>query len=271
MNRELAKTVACMSAIVTCMALGARADTVSSATALIKSGNFDAAYQRLKADNSGSGRVSGLLCYLYARSLVVADPQDKKTACRATVAAHDRFGLFVYGAAQASNNPPPGIDANQNVGVGEVAEAVQLDYSPAYDWMCHHFYDLQRYSDAAPFCKVAAINSQPGSMYYLGLMLYNGSGAVQDFEKAKAFMLASARMNYAPAFKFLGDLSQGGKAGPPKDLVQASAWYALASSAAPDWQDPVALRDGIGLSPADVAKAQKLAGSWQTKPAPGLF
>jgi len=247
------------------------AANVDDVANLIQAGKFEDAFSSLKAAPQPTPRQSALLCYLYTKGYVAYDVADAKASCAVAVSARDPVGLYVSGMAQMLADPPGGFARDEQLALGNMADAVKLDYFPAYDWMCRYYYEKNNYSDASPFCKVAAVNHRPASAYYLGLMLYGGNGAVQDFKKARQFTLASAQMNYAPAYKLLGDLSREGKWDTHKDLTQAYAWYALASSAAPDWQDPLHLRDGLDLTPAAISAAQKLAAGWATQPAPGML
>ncbi len=239
--------------------------------ALIKSDKFEEAAKVLKAKSLPTGRENALLCYLYVRNLVAYEATDAKSTCKSAAAARDPLGLYVFGVGESMPKPPAGLEHNEDLALGAIAQSVQLDYYPAYDWMCSYFFQKNDFGKAVPFCKFAAVNQQPTSAYYIGLMLYAGSGAVQDFKKARLFTLASAHMNYGPAYKLLGDLSREGKWGTSKDLIQAYAWYALASSASPDWAEPVALRDALRLNADDITEAQKLAAGWIAVPAAGLL
>lgn len=262
---------ALFSAAMFAVLISARAVAADDAVSLIKVQKFEEALETLKSTSQPTTRQSGMLCYLYVNSYVAADAANAKRNCDAAVAGHDPLGLYESGTATFRPNAPAGFAHNEQIALGEMAEAVKLDYYPAYEWLCRYFYEKADYSDASSFCKVAAVNQRPSSAYYLGLMLFGGNGAVQDFRKARQFTLSSAQMNYAPAYKLLGDLSREGKWGVKKDLIQAYAWYALASSAAPDWHDPVQMRDALNLSSDEVARAQRLSAEWVTKPAPSLL
>jgi len=247
------------------------AATADSTVSMIEAGRFDDALKVLSALTTPTPRQSGLECYLYVRGLVAYDTAAAKTSCAAAVAAGDTVGLFMSGVAAARSHPPEGFSHDETLALGRMADAVKLDYYPAYEWLCQHDYEKSQFTEASPFCKVAAVHGRPASTYYLGLMLYNGNGAVQDFEKAREFILASAKMNYAAAYELLGDLARDGRWGTPKDLTQAYAWYALASSAAPDWAEPIRNRGALDLSASKIAAAQKLAASWATQAAPGIL
>jgi TPR repeat protein len=248
----------------------AHAGTIDSALKSYDAGQYEDAARVLRGDAQPSARVSGMLCELHVRGLVVDQKDETRQACGAAVAGHDPLGLMVYAGAYGAANPPAGIVRDEQRFVSYLAEAIELGFPPAYERFCDYFFAKKMFSEATPFCKFAAASKLPGAMYNMSLMLFDGKGAVQNFDRARQFALASARMNYAPAYKLLGDLSSEGKLGNAKDLVQAYAWYALASSAAPDWSDPVALRNGLDLNGEQVARAQALAGKWTPEPVPNI-
>lgn len=240
----------------------ANAGTIEEALKVYDSGQYQEAGKILHADALPSGRVNGMLCELYVRHLIADEKQEAKQVCSAAADAHDPHGLMMFADAHNLDNPPSGIQHDDQSFLRYLAEATELSFPPAFDRFCEYFYSKKMYTQATPFCKFAAASKLPTSMYVMSLMLFEGTGAVQDFDKARQFALASARMNFAPAYKLLGDLSKDGKQGAKKDLVQAYAWYALASSAAPDWAEAPQLRNGLQLNNDQIAQAQKMAGQW---------
>ncbi len=250
------------------MASSACAATIAESMALYDQGKYEDAAGVLRAVPQPSGRANGMLCELFVRGLIADDKGDAKTVCAAAADEQDPHGLLVYALAFRLKNQVAGIPYDEQHYVSYMAQSVELGFPPAYEQFCEYFYTNKAYTQATPFCKFAAANKLPGAMFNMSLMLFNGSGAVQNFDKAHQFAVASARMNYAPAYKLLGDLSREGKWGSKKDLIQAYAWYALACSAAPDWTEPVTQRNGLQLSDDNIAQAQKLAAQWKPQAAP---
>jgi TPR repeat protein len=246
----------------------ASAATVDDALKLYDAARYADAARVLQAMPDSNGRAKGMLCELYARSLVQGEPADTAQVCAAAAAAHDPHGLLTLAIAHAQQNPPAGITHDDTATLRYLSEAAGQNFPPAFDTFCDYFYSKREYGQAAPFCKVAAAAKLPGSMYRMAQMLFDGKGAVQNFDKGRAFALASARMNYAPAYALLGDQARDGSMGSPRDPVQAYAWYSLATSAAPDWNEPVSSRDALRLSGEQVVAAQKVAAAWSTQPTP---
>ncbi len=259
--------VACFAVTI---ASSAFATTIAESLALFDQGKYEDAARALRAVPQPSGRANGLLCELFVKGLIADDKGDAKTVCATAADQQDPEGLLVYALAFRVKDRIAGIPLDEQRYVSYMAQAVELGYPPAYDQFCDYFYTSKAYAQATPFCKFAAANNLPRAMFDMSLMLFNGSGAVQNFDRARQFAIASARMNYAPAYKLLGDLSKEGKWGSKKDLIQAYAWYALACSAAPDWTEPVTQRNELELSDSNVAQAQKLAAQWKPETGPRL-
>jgi len=251
--------------------LAAQSAPVDNAILLIHNNKFSEALSALKQDQSPSAKASGVMCYLYAWNYVAYDAEVAPKVCVTAVTAKDPIGLVSAAFLELEKNPPAGFSSDETLALGKLAEATKQDYYPAYGALCRYFYNKQRYTDASPYCKTAAAHHWPIAVFLLGEMFLSGDGTVQDYKKAVALFTMAAKQGFSPAYKQLGDLSSVGRAGVKKDLVQAYAWYLLASSGSEIPADIQRQRDALDLSEAQISKAQTLAGKWQTVPAPELF
>lgn len=107
------------------------------------------------------------------------------------------------------------------------------------------------------------------AQFNLGLMYYKGESGPQDFAEAARWFRRAAEQGHANAQSGLGFMYEIG-GGVPHNLVQAHKWHNLAafraSSSDPDLREKaVRSRDRVAarLTPAQLAKAQRLAREWQ--------
>ena len=105
----------------------------------------------------------------------------------------------------------------------------------------------------------------------LGLMYDKGEDIPQDHTEAARWYRRAAEQGHAGAQNNLGVMYEYGD-GVAQDLVQAHKWYNLAASRASSSErelreKTVRSRDRVAsrLIPADLAKAQRLAGAWQPR------
>ena len=98
----------------------------------------------------------------------------------------------------------------------------------------------------------------------LGFMYANGRGVPQDYEKAERWYRLAAEQGHTTAQNGLGFMYENG-AGVPQDYVEAHKWYNLAAARGNDLANKV--RDLLAekMTPAQIAKAQRLAGEWRPK------
>ena len=257
-------TLALLFGLTTTSAGLASAGTMADALALYDKGDFNKAAEVARSLNPVPPQGLGTLCELAVRKLVISDRQKDLQTCKDAVGANDPHGLVWYGIAQFDGNEWLGIEKNQAIGLGYLAQAVQDNYPIASATLCGIYYKVEEFARATPFCKVAAgIGKGPKGLYYLALMNLEGKGTIQDFGKGKKFALASASFNSEAAYNLLGDMSRDGTFGTPKDLVAAYSWYVLATAAAPDWNKPREARDALKLNAEQIEAAQKLASEWK--------
>ncbi len=95
-------------------------------------------------------------------------------------------------------------------------------------------------------------------------MYANGQGVLQDYEEAVRWFRKAAEQGNAVAQNNLGVMYAAGR-GVPQDYVQAHMWFNLAaargSEAAGGIRDTLATQ----MTPAQLAKAQRLAREWREK------
>ena len=127
----------------------------------------------------------------------------------------------------------------------------------------------QDYAQAFAWWLVAAGQGDAGAQRNLGLMYIHGQGVPQSFVEALAWLQPAANLGDALAQYSLGLMYTNGP-GVPQDYVQAHVWFNLAAAGASD----AGLRDlavkardeaAAAMTPAQIAKAQRLAGDWTPK------
>ena len=129
----------------------------------------------------------------------------------------------------------------------------------------------QDYAEAARWYRRAAEQGNAVAQFILGVICRNGRGVPQDYTEALRWYRRAAEQGHASAQFYLGLMYEDG-AGVPQDLVQAHKWYNLAASRASGVdqdlrEKAVRSRDRIAarLTPAQLAKAQRLAREWQPR------
>jgi len=113
----------------------------------------------------------------------------------------------------------------------------------------------------------AAAQGQAKAQYNLGTLYFNGDGVPKNYQQALRWFRLAADQGEALAQTKIAIMYDEGQ-GVPHDIVQAYTWYSLAATNG----DKAAayLRSTIAnqMTPAQIAKAQKLAGEWKPKTAP---
>ena len=129
----------------------------------------------------------------------------------------------------------------------------------------------QHYAEALRWYRRAAEQGHASAQFNLGLIYDKGEGIPQDYAEAARWYRRAAEQGHAGAQNNLGVMYAKGE-GVPKDFVQAHKWYNLAASRAsssdPDLREKaVRSRDRIAarLTPAQLARAQRLAREWQPR------
>ena len=129
----------------------------------------------------------------------------------------------------------------------------------------------QSYAEALRWYRRAAEQGRASAQFNLGLIYDKGEGIPQDYAEAARWYRRAAEQGHPGAQNNLGVMYAKGE-GVPEDFVQAHKWYNLAASRAsssdPDLREKaVRSRDRIAarLTPAQLARAQRLAREWQPR------
>ena len=110
----------------------------------------------------------------------------------------------------------------------------------------------------------AAVQGQVKAQYNLGTLYFNGEGVPKDYPQALRWFRLAADQGEAVAQTKIAIMYDDGQ-GVSQDIVQAYKWYSLAAT---NGDKPAAeLRDALAkqMTPAQIAKAQKLAREWKPK------
>lgn len=208
----------------------------------------------------------GALCEMAVTNKAISTPEQDTRFCKEAVSANDPQGLLSWGEAHLDGNDRLGVPQDSIPGLGYLARAATAQYPVASEALCGAYYQASQFTNAAPFCKVAAAAHLPRGLLNLARMSLEGKGAVQDYGKARSFALLSAQLNYAEAYHLLGTMEESGVAGTPPSPIKAYAWYSLAAAAAPDWTPPRSAREQLKLDAGGIAAAQKAASTWKRTP-----
>ncbi len=130
-------------------------------------------------------------------------------------------------------------------------------------------YERGDYETALREWRPLAEQGHAKAQYNLGLMYANGRGVTQDYGEAVKWYRRAAEQGLATAQYNLGVMYSNGR-GVAQDYVQAHLWFNLAASRMPaggNRDKAVNNRDKVetGMTPAQVAEAQKLAREWKPK------
>ena len=109
--------------------------------------------------------------------------------------------------------------------------------------------------------RVRAEAGDAEAQYSLGLIYDNGRGVPQDDAEAVRWYRLAADQGYASALTILGVMYATGQ-GVPVDDVQAHLWYDLAASRGSILAARNRDRAAAGMSPEQIAEAQRLAREW---------
>ncbi len=241
------------------------AQSIKEAIDLFAAGKYSEAQKVLDNVKPQTPKVKGFLCQLYAEEKISPDTEKSKQLCDDAVAAKDPMAVYIYALANIYGNDALKVKQNEKRGLGFMAvSAIDMDFPPAFDFFCEKYSIEKRFDDAVNFCKVAAARGLRKSLFRMGGFYLEGVGVIQDFDKAKTLFIASAALNYTPAYELLGDAARDGKNGFSKDLRQAYAWYSL-SMATKSNNAIQNRRNSLGLASEDILVAQKMASSWKFK------
>ncbi len=125
-------------------------------------------------------------------------------------------------------------------------------------------YDKGDYATALKEWRPLAEQGDANAQFNLGSMYEYGDGVPQDDTEAVRWYRLAAAQGYAYAQSLMGQMYDLGL-GVPQDDVQAHMWLSLAAA---QGNEPARkLRDILaeGMTPAQLAEAQRLAREWKAK------
>ncbi len=136
-------------------------------------------------------------------------------------------------------------------------------------WLYANGYGAPRdYAEALAWRRKAADQGNAIAEFSLGLMYREGLGVPQDFAQAVLWTRKAADQGHAGAQLSLGLMVRDGQ-GAPQDYAQAYMWFALASRATDSHirMQGTENRDALaaGMTPAEIAAAQRMAREWAPK------
>ncbi len=125
------------------------------------------------------------------------------------------------------------------------------------------------YAEAARWYRKAAEQGNAEAQHDLGVMHGEGLGVTQDYAEVARWYRKAAEQGYAEAQSNLGVMYGIGQ-GVPRDYVLAHMWFNLAASKLPpgEARDRAVKNSDIAagrMTPAQIAKAQKLAREWRPR------
>jgi TPR repeat protein len=228
--------------------------------------HYGQAAEAFRALNPVPPQALGALCEMAVAHKAISTPEQDTRFCKDGVEARDPQALVAWGEAHLDGHERLGVARDPVMGLGYLARAATAQYPVASEALCGAYYQAGQFTNAAPFCKVAAAAHLPRGLLNLARMSLEGKGAVQDYGKARSFALLSAQLNYPEAYHLLGTMEESGTGGTPPNPIKAYAWYSLAAAAAPDWKPPRSAREQLKLDAAGIAAAQKAASTWKRAP-----
>jgi len=265
MKNSLFKTYM-MGALVALSCSTLSAQTLNDASVAFDNAKYNDAADILRKLNPQTPKAKAFLCLLYSDKYISPNNDESSRVCEEAVVAKDPLAIYIYSIAYLYGNPNIQITANPPIGIGYMAvDVIDLDFAPAYDFFCNKYLSENNINTAINFCKVAASKGMRKSLYAMGMLSSDGKGVIQDYKRANNLMLASAALNYTPAYMYLAQASRDGLYGNPKDFKQAYAWYSLAAAADTNDTKASQARDSLKLSGDDIIAAQKLATVWKAK------
>ena len=124
----------------------------------------------------------------------------------------------------------------------------------------------QEQAEAAQLYRLAADQGVAGAQCRLGVMYAEGRGVARDDAEAVRWFRLAADQGDAEAQGGLG-FAYGAGRGVQQDFVASHLWLtlAIATLTGPTRQGAMKFRDTIaaGMTPAQIAEAQRLAGEWK--------
>ena len=118
--------------------------------------------------------------------------------------------------------------------------------------------------EAVRWYRLAAMEGYPDAQFKLCDLSDRGQGLPQDYQEAMRWCGLAADQGNRHAMFILGRHYHAAL-GVPRDLVRAYMWYNLASAYGADGGKSSRERLAIGMTPPQIAEAQKLAREWNVR------
>ena len=118
--------------------------------------------------------------------------------------------------------------------------------------------------EAVRWYQSAAMQGYPDAQFKLCELSDRGQGLPQDYQEAMRWCGLAADQGNQHAMFILGRHYHAAQ-GAPRDLVRAHMWYNLASAYGDGGGKASRERLAIGMTPAQIAEAQKLAREWNVR------
>jgi uncharacterized protein len=125
----------------------------------------------------------------------------------------------------------------------------------------------QDYTVAMSWYRKAAEQGDVDAQSDLGIIYYSGRGVPQDYGAAAIWFRRAADQGDVAAQVSLGLMYFDGH-GVPQDYILAHMWFNLAAAAGENRAAEVRAVVATLMTPAQIAKAQKLAREWKPKSSP---
>ena len=122
----------------------------------------------------------------------------------------------------------------------------------------------QDYNEAAKWYRRAAEQGYTKAQFNLGDMHYKGKGVPQDYAEAVKWFRKTAERGHAKAQINLGVIYYKGQ-GFPQDKVLSQMWFSIAAAQGDRMAARNRDRAAKRMTPAQTAKAQKMAREWLEK------
>ncbi len=142
--------------------------------------------------------------------------------------------------------------------------AKDKEIGPWTKYQARDAYVAGDYATAIRLYRPLAEQGHPGAQSSLGLMYRKGQGVAQDYAQAVKWYSKAAEQGQANAQSRLGFMYYNGD-GVAQDYAEAHKWYNIAGANGDEnggkYRDLIAKK----MTPAEIAKVQKLARDWMAK------
>ncbi len=250
----------------------ATAETFEAGEAAYKRGDYVTALRVFKplAEQGNAPAQNYLASMYYVGQGVTTNYAEAAKWSRLAAEQGDMEAQYNLGVMYDSGK---GVTTNYDEATKWIRLAAEQGYAAAQKdlgYMYEHGLRVPKdYDEAAKWYRLAAEQGDADTQHTLGFIYAQGQGVPQDYDEAAKWYRLAAEQGFALAQHDLGLMYEQGQ-GVPQDYVQAHKWFNLAAagypaSGAAHRKDAVRNRDLVAaqMTPAQVAKAQRLAREWK--------